>query len=396
MKLLHTSDWHVGRTIRGRPRLGEHREVLAEIRDMAEREAVDAVLVAGDLFDTGAPTAEHEQIVWRALLDLSETVEHVVLVSGNHDNWRRLQAVQPLLGLTNIHTGASLERPDEGGVLELTCGGQPLRIALVPFLSQRGIVRATDIMNRDADEHAQTYAGRVRLILDALTAGFEPDAVNVVLAHLTVASGQPVMGGGERAAHTIFDYVVAPGAFPASASYVALGHLHRAHRIAGAAPIWYSGAPLALDFGEVDEPRGVLVVDAAPGIPATVDKVELTTGRRLRTVRGTVAELRERVEQEPALATDAWLRVVVEEPGRAGLGDEVRDFLPDAVDVAVARDPEDEDGAADELEQWGQEDFHRSPVELFADFVKDKGIEDDRLVSLFHELLEDAHATDAA
>ncbi len=392
MRLIHTSDWHVGRTIRGRPRLDEHRAVLAEVRDVADREHADAVLVAGDLFDTGAPTADHERIVWRALLDLADTVEHVIVVSGNHDNWRRLQAVQPLLGLTNIHTGAELRRPGDGGVLELTCGGQPLRVALVPFVSQRGIVRAADIMAKDADQQASSYADRVRRVIAALTDGFTPDAVNVVLAHLTVASGQPVMGGGERAAHTIFDYVVAPGAFPASASYVALGHLHKSHRIAGAAPLWYSGAPLALDFGEVDEPRGVLRVDVEPGLPADVQKIELSAGRRLRTLTGTIDELRALVDAGEV--GDAWLRVRVEEPGRAGLADEVRAFLPDAVDVSVVRP--DDDPVVEELGEWGMEDFHRSPVELVGEFLASEGIDDPRLTTLFHELLEDAHATDPA
>ncbi len=390
MKLLHTSDWHVGRTIRGRPRLDEQREVLAEVRDVAEARGADVVLVAGDLFDTGAPTADHERLVWRTLLDLAETVEHVVVVSGNHDNWRRLQAVQPLLGLTNIHTGAELARPDQGGVVELTAGGEPLRVALVPFLSQRGIVRAADLMARDADQAAMTYADRVRRVIAALTAGFADDAVNVVLAHLTVASGQPVMGGGERAAHTIFDYVVSPGSFPATASYVALGHLHKAHRIPGQAPIWYSGAPLALDFGEVDEPRGVLLVEAAPGVPAKVEKVPLTAGRRLRTVTGTLEQLRGLADE----LDDAWLRVRVQEPARAGLADEVRAVLPHAVDVSVV-DPDAPPDEGDE-EPWGMDDFHRSPVELVAEYLRSVNVDDERLTTLFHELLEDAHAPDPA
>ena len=93
MRFLHTGDWHVGKTLRGRSRADEHRAVLAEIAAIAEAEQVDAVLVAGDLFDSAAPTAETEQIVYHALLALARTGAHVVVVSGNHDNERRLQAV---------------------------------------------------------------------------------------------------------------------------------------------------------------------------------------------------------------------------------------------------------------------------------------------------------------
>ncbi|MGZ4210916.1 MAG: metallophosphoesterase family protein, partial [Actinomycetota bacterium] len=89
MKLLHTSDWHVGKTLRGRDRSDEHRAVLREITGIARDRAVDLVIVAGDLFESAAPTADAERIVYRALLDLSD-VAPVIIVSGNHDNDRRL------------------------------------------------------------------------------------------------------------------------------------------------------------------------------------------------------------------------------------------------------------------------------------------------------------------
>ena len=116
MKILHTSDWHVGRTIRGRSRADEHRAVLAEIAGIAATEGVDLILVAGDLFDVVAPSAESEQIVFRALLDLAN-IAPVVAVAGNHDHPRRLEAVAPLLELGRVQVGATLKRPDEGGVI---------------------------------------------------------------------------------------------------------------------------------------------------------------------------------------------------------------------------------------------------------------------------------------
>ena len=120
VKFLHTGDWHVGKTMRGRSRADEHRAVLDEIAALAAAEQVDAVLVAGDLFDTAAPTAESEQIVYGALLALARSGAHVVVVSGNHDNERRLQAVAPLLELGRVTMAASFRRPDEGGVVEVS------------------------------------------------------------------------------------------------------------------------------------------------------------------------------------------------------------------------------------------------------------------------------------
>ena len=399
MKLLHTSDWHVGRGIRGRSRADEHRAVLAEIVDIAVEEAVDVVLVTGDAFDTASPTPEAESIVYRALLDLADTGAHVVVLAGNHDNPRRWAALEPVLNRSTVHVASDVRAPDRGGVLDLqTASGEVARVALVPFLSQRSVVKADQLMARRGDQHAARYAERARRILEALTAGFGPDTVNIVAAHLTVASGQPVLGGGERAAHTIFDYLVPPTAFPASAQYVALGHLHQPHRIPGPCPIWYCGSPLHLDFGEVErDHKAVLVVEAEPGLPASVRTVDLTRGRPLRTVKGPAAELDQRVRD----LGDAHLRIVLTDPARAGLADEVRERFPTAVDVRIARDDE-EDGT--DPDTWNLDDFHQSPADLFAQYLDEAQVADPDLTALFADLLEEvadptleeaSHATDA-
>ncbi|NOY55357.1 MAG: exonuclease subunit SbcD [Actinobacteria bacterium] len=289
MKILHTADWHVGRSIRGRSRADEHRAVLAEIADVARREAVDLVLVAGDTFDVVAPSAESERIVYQALLDLSD-VAPVVLIAGNHDHPRRWRAVAPLFEMGRVTVGATLQRPDEGGVVRiLTDAGETARIALVPFVGKRGIVGADDLMALDPFEHGGKYAGRVEAILGRLTEGMTSDEVNLVVAHLMIAEGR--LGGGERIAFTVEDYAIPATAFGGALSYVALGHLHRMQSVPAPSPVWYAGSPMQLDFGERDDEKGLLIVDAEPGLPATVRPVPVTAGRRLIQLAGTLAEL---------------------------------------------------------------------------------------------------------
>jgi DNA repair protein SbcD/Mre11 len=390
MRILHTSDWHVGRTIRGRSRAHEHRAVLAELVGIAHEREVDLVLVAGDQFDTGAPSPEAEGIVYRALLDLAATGAHVVVLAGNHDNPRRWSAIRPLLELGNVHLATTIARPDQGGVLDLpTRTGEVARVALVPFLSQRSVVTGDQLMGGDAAQHAGTYAQRARRIVEALTADFgSGETVDVVAGHLTVASGEPVLGGGERQAHTIFDYVVPPQVFPSSAHYVALGHLHLPHRVPGPAPTWYSGSPLHLDFGEADRgAKQVLVVDVTPDAPARVEGVPLRSGRRLRTLRGGLEQVLARRDE----VGDDLLRVILEEAPRPGLADEVRAALPHAVDVTVTRP--DDDGRAVAEVAFDADDLRRSPVALFEEYLTDQRIEDPRLGALFRRLLDDA--TDA-
>ena len=207
MKVLHTSDWHVGKTIRGHSRASEHTAVLDEIVAIATTNEVDLVVVAGDLFDTASPTAESEQIVYRALLGLRTTGAQVMVVAGNHDNPNRLAAVAPVLGALDVHVVSHMVRPAEGGVVEITvASGERVRVALMPFLSQRGIVRADDLMAGDVTGQLQKYADRYRKIVAAMCEPLRDDMVNVVVAHAYVE--RALSGGGERAAHIGGDYAI--------------------------------------------------------------------------------------------------------------------------------------------------------------------------------------------
>jgi exonuclease SbcD len=238
-------------------------------------------------------------------------------------------------------------------------------------------------MGADAGDHASAYAERVRRLLDALCQRFRPDTVNLVAAHLFATGG--TLGGGERQAQTILDYAVPSTAFAAGAHYVALGHLHRSQKIAGGCPIWYAGSPLQLDFGEVKDEKSTLVIEAAVGRPAQVRQVPIGAGRRLRTVSGTLEEL------AAIEVSDEYLKVLVREPARAGLADDVRALLPQAVDVVVMAPDRDERDRA----RRGRQRFPeaQSPQELFAAYLAEQQIDDPRVTALFGELLEDAGAS---
>lgn len=370
MKFLHTADWHVGRTIRGRSRDDEHRQVLAEIAALAASERVDLVLVAGDIFDTASPGPAAEEIVYRALLDLA-AVAPVVMISGNHDHPGRLRAVAPLLSLGRVTVGATVTRPEDGGVMDFPDLG--LRLALIPFISKRGIIKAEEILHLDATERIGEYAERVTSVISALTSEMNAETVNVVMAHIMVAGGET--GGGERTAH-LFDYAVPALSFPGHLSYVALGHLHRPQRVAAPTPIWYSGSPLQLDFGEVEDVKAVLVVEAEPGLPAQVTQHRLLGGRRLRTLRGTLAE----IEAMAAHVGEDYLRVELDEPARAGLAEQVRSILPDAVEVRLTA--VEVEGQATAPLRLG-----RDPGELFREYLVFRKVQDPRLEVLFDELL---------
>jgi DNA repair protein SbcD/Mre11 len=382
MKILHTSDWHVGKVLKGRDRHDEHVAVLHSIVQAAREEDVDLVLVAGDLFETAAPTAKAQGLVVRTLLALREDGRQVVAIAGNHDNQILLDAVyRPLLGELGVHALGTPKRPDSGGLLALrTRGGEAVNVAALPFLSHRYAVRAAEIMLHEFAEHALDYTQRMREIMRLLTGGFTTDAVNVVVAHATLLGGR--RGGGEREVQTSLDYELPASMFPVTTHYVALGHLHRQQEIDGPCPIFYSGSPLPIDFGEEANEPAALIVTAEPGIRADTRPVPITGGRSLRTLRGML----EQVIAEGEQAGDAYLRVVLAEPGRAGLGDLVRQKLPNTLEVMLDDAHRPRPGARD-----GERPSRvgRSPQQLFGDYLNEQNIDDARILAMFAELLDE-------
>lgn len=382
MRFLHTSDWHVGRLLRGRSRAEEHRAVLAEIAALAGDHEVDAVLVTGDLFDTATPTPESEAIVYEALLALAGTGATVVVLAGNHDSDRRLQAVAPLLSLGRVEARPAFRKPDDGGVVEVRArdARETALVACLPFLSQRWVVKADDLMSGGGSDAHLQYGERIARLLAALTSVFRADTVNVVAAHCMVHGAELV--GSERQAQTVFEYSVPATAFGPTPHYVALGHLHRQQVVPAPCPVRYAGSPLMLDFGEVGDDKAVLVVEAAAGAPAKVTPLPLREGRRLRVVEGTLAELAGSVDS----VGDDWVKAKVHEPTRIGLAEDVRALFPNAVEIEVVR----ADG--DERRRDARSRSGRSPLELFAEYLADQQVDDPRLATLFAQLYEEASA----
>lgn len=387
MKFLHTSDWHVGKTLKGQSRLPEQAQVLKEIIDIAQREAVDAVLVAGDLYETSAPSAEAQRYVVHALIELRKAGAEVIAMAGNHDHAGTFEAYRPLMAAAGIHLLGQARASNKGGVVSFDAksSGEHVNVAVLPFMTTRYAVRAAELVLESPADHAAAYDEQIRTMIAELKTGFTPSAVNIVMAHLTVTGG--VMGGGERAAQTIFDYFVPASAFGTDPHYVALGHLHRRQSIPAPCPVHYSGSPIAIDFGEQDNTNMVVLVEVSPDTPARITDVPIASGRKLRTIRGTVSELASRAQE----FGDDYLRVYIQEPTRAGLRDEVLDVLPNALEIRI--DPK----FADETERPARTDrADKSPIELFGEFCTERSIADPRIDALFAQLLDDLTSADAS
>ncbi len=383
MRFLHTGDWHLGKALRQRSRAEEHERALAEILAIAKGEAVDAVLIGGDTFDAYMPPPEAERTLYTFLEECCGVGIPVVLIGGNHDHPKRLAALVRLLDRLRIYVRPEVCRPDAGGVIELPArqGNERAKIAVLPFVPERRIVTACELMN-PTEQWYQEYAGRLQQILGMLTLKFGADTVNIVLAHMLVHGA--LVGTGERKLHLGQVYGLTPQALPGNAHYIGLNHLHRPQRVP--APSWteYSGSILSLDFGEVDQAKRVVLVDAHPGRPVDVRSVPVIAGRPLLDVRGTLAELQARAGSIGA----AYLRVTLQvDAPMPGLAQRVKEILPDALEVML-------DYPRRELEP-SSVPASREPVDLLrAYYTRERGAElPEGMVALFQRLYdEELHA----
>jgi exonuclease SbcD len=337
--------------------------------------------VAGDIFDSPAPPPEAERLVYDFLARLLPERIACVLIAGNHDHPRKLGALARLLEGLRIHVRSEVRPPSQGGVVTVPSrdGGEEARVAVLPFVPERKVVDACQVMQPEYHWY-EAYARRIEQILGHLTAGFTPDTVNLLLAHVLVDGAR--VGTGERPLHLGEIYGVNAQQIPANLQYVGLGHLHRPQEIVAPSRTFYSGSLIELDFGEREQTKSVVLVDAKPGRPADVEFARLRAGRRLRDVEGTLAELR---TMAGALGDD-FLRVRVRAGGPIpGIVEQVRDFLPNAIDISVAYEQAPAEPAVTHLRQL-------KPAELFTDFFRQKNgaPPPPALLQLFENVYEEA------
>jgi exonuclease SbcD len=399
MRFLHTSDWHIGRQVRGQSRLPEQEDALQEVLTLARDHAVDCLLVAGDVFDTSAPPPEAEALVYGFFRELYGAGIRAVVIAGNHDHPKRLDAVAPLLGSLGIHTRGVPRGPADGALIDVTSRDNRERavVAALPWINERDVVDFTRLQQEPGAPLIQ-YAERVQEAMRVLADGFEPDAVSVLVAHLLADEAMVGPGGGERELHMAMGiYGVRRAALPVAAQYVALGHVHKPQAIPCASKAAYSGSLLQLDFGEREQQKYVNLVEIHPRQPATVTQLPISAGRRLVDVgtpeHGVPLNDLARYRDEVG---DAWARVYVEvDVPIANLAQLVKAELPSAVHVERAhRAVTAEAGAVESRAGLG-------PVEMFSRFYQSSlGREREptpETLALFRTLLnEEEHETSQA
>ncbi len=292
MKILHTSDWHLGKSLESINRIEEQREFIDHLCHIAEDESIDLVLIAGDVFDTYNPSAAAEELFYDAIDRLNENGRRtVVIIAGNHDNPERLCAASPLArkkGIILLGYPKSIAEItgmviDSGsGWMEIKNEGYPYNTVIVtlPYPSES---RLEQVLHGDSDEAGQqkAYSEKIREIITASTSRFRDDTVNVIVSHLFIRGGRE--SESERTLQLGGALSVDPSVFPSNCHIAALGHLHRPQQIPSEGNnVFYSGSPLAYSFSEAQHTKAVYIVEAVPGEKADIRARYLDCGKPLR------------------------------------------------------------------------------------------------------------------
>lgn len=275
---MHTADWHLGRTLEGRSREDEQEDVMDEICRIADDEKVDAILMAGDVFDTVNPPAISEALFYETAERLAcGGARPLFVIAGNHDSPERLEASRPLArrrGITIV--GKPVTSPIS---LNVSRTNERLVLSCIPYPSESRLNECLSTMNEETAIQ-EAYNSRLERLFREHAQHFSRETVNILMTHIFTAGGKeseserPIQVGGA--------YTVYPSSFPGEAQYVALGHLHRPQTLEAApSPARYAGSPLAYSFSESGQQKSVTIIDVEPRKGAEVKQIPLSAGRPL-------------------------------------------------------------------------------------------------------------------
>jgi exonuclease SbcD len=335
MKVLHTSDWHIGRALYGQNRYEEHEAFLNWLADAIQEHHIEVLLVSGDVFDSSTPSNRAQALYYRFLGRIASgagSCRHIVLIAGNHDSPTLLDAPKGLLEQLNVHVVGGPCDPiaDEAIVLHDRDDAPELIVCAVPFLRDRDL-RAAEAGESIDDKNRKLVAGLRNHYATVTEAALnkknelDADLPIVAMGHLFTAGGQTNDGVRELYVGSLAQ--VDASIFPGGLNYVALGHLHTPQKVGGSDWIRYCGSPLALSFGEAGQQKTVCTVDLKAG-STTIHLLDVPTFQQLEQIRGDWASIARHLQELVRSQSHSWLEILYE-------GEEVIGDLRERIDQIV-------------------------------------------------------------
>ena len=377
VRLLHTTDWHIGVTTRGVSRLADQAQALQQLLDIARDFRPHLVVHSGDVFHQPRPRVEDLDVAWDALRSLSE-LSPVVVLAGNHDSPQLFDLFDRMQPVGGKVTFVGEPRPER--VLRFPGDpGETIRLSALPFVAAHQLVSS----EQDVGARRLSYAARMMRLLkqcaECLRQGASSQRDLLIFAgHLFVEGAR--LSSSERALHVSDTYAVKPSSLPL-VDYLALGHIHFPQSLPGCTvPGRYAGSLVALDFGEAEDCKEVVLVEARPGSRALVRSQPLDQARPLLVLEGTRRELEARAAEVGSCLLKLKVHVEASDPR---LSDWARRLFPqaDIVEMSEIRKTTAPGG------RWQEADVENTLRGAFARYLQDIG-GDPGLLSLLSHLEE--------
>lgn len=288
MRILHTSDWHLGKTLEGYSRLEEQQQFIDEFLTIIENNKIDIVIIAGDIYDNSNPSSSAETLFYNSIKKICASKKTIVLIiAGNHDSPERLTAASSLAyeqGIIMLGTPKSIAQQSDYGIYKIVNSGEGFLeiefknekavIITLPYPSEK---RLNELINEELEseeEQQKSYSNKVCDIFNKLSTNYREDTINIAVGHFFMMGGEetdserPIQLGGSLA--------VSPSALPEKAQYIALGHLHRPQKVRGTElEAYYSGSPIQYSKSEINYSKNVYIVDLKPKSKPLIQKVLL-------------------------------------------------------------------------------------------------------------------------
>lgn len=293
MRILHTSDFHLGKNLEGFSRMDEQQAFLEDFSQLVIDEKIDLVIIAGDVYDSSNPPARAENMFYELLKKISNNGNIMTLViSGNHDNPQRLVAAAPLAmehGIVMVATPKTIvptgkygknEIINSGeGYVEACINGEKIVMLTVPYPSEKRLDEVLYDIEKSDEEKALCYSDRLKDLFHNLSEHYKEDTINIVTSHLfAMGSEETVEAGSERSIQLGGSFIVNCDCFPEKAQYVALGHIHKPMSLPGThGRIRYAGSPLQYSKKEISFTKGCYILDIHCGEEPHIETVDFKT-----------------------------------------------------------------------------------------------------------------------
>jgi len=317
LKIIHTSDWHIGRSLYGRKRYDEFEAFLNWMADFIKSEEIEALLISGDIFDNIAPSNRAQELYYRFLCNVvGSHCRHVVITAGNHDSPSFLNAPREVLRFLNVHVVGCMSEStaDEVIVLSDEKGVAELIICAVPYLRDRDVRRAEageshEEKGRKLIEGIRSHYASVCEEAERIRKQLDKQVPIIAMGHLFTAGGRTIDSDGVRDLYVGSLAHVEKDIFPPCIDYLALGHLHIPQKVGGSDFMRYSGSPLPIGFGEAKHEKVLCQVEFNGGT-AFVTDIPVPGFQNLESVKGDWEHIVNRLDELKALETTILLDII--------------------------------------------------------------------------------------